>query len=518
MPPGAPDLPTTTSRRPTLEDTAPGPTSGSSSATRSPEASPTPGRLRSASLKLLESTPPLGVWQASGFAASKAPTLDEIRRGSYTEEGWLEEGQLEQRGHTPHEIHRRKLKRVESARRQSTSAANTALHETTEEHTGAEPFPTTPRASTWSNGRDASPRSQTTFTVGGAADTRIKTPTSSSSIPTAPASGPDSTGLYPNGYRFPPKPTWKQSLYIGMKAFWSFFCTPLGFLVTIYSLNVVAWGAMIFFVLLNAAPALCHPGGCNGEYSLRKIWIEIDSQVLNGLFCVTGFGLAPWRFRDLYWLIQWRVFKNKNGFRRLAGVNAGWFRLPGSDQLPEDLGPPATKNKTKQTKAAQTSVSGTPPEQVDLTPLLKNPALPLPPSKIPPAPLTGFRAPPSKPYLLDVVVYVFILNTLFQVVLAAFMWTMTRFNRPSWATGLFICLGCISGMVAGWITYREGKRVKQVEGVKPSKWLAVEDQEADLELGVQSGHGMSAVLGEQLAATEQRGVEKRVKSREGPGH
>ena len=60
---------------------------------------------------------------------------------------------------------------------------------------------------------------------------------------------------------------------------------------------------MLFFLLLNAAPAMCHPS-CNDDYSSRKIWLEIDSQILNALFCVTGFGLAPWRFRDFYWMVR----------------------------------------------------------------------------------------------------------------------------------------------------------------------------------------------------------------------
>ena len=56
------------------------------------------------------------------------------------------------------------------------------------------------------------------------------------------AVGPDETGTYPNGYRFPKKHTWTQSLAIGSKAFLKFALTPIGFIITIYGLNVVAWG------------------------------------------------------------------------------------------------------------------------------------------------------------------------------------------------------------------------------------------------------------------------------------
>lgn len=78
----------------------------------------------------------------------------------------------------------------------------------------------------------------------------------------------------------------------GFKAARKFVSFPTGFLITIYGLNVVAWGAMLFFLLLKTAPAMNHPDGGDADSSPRKIWLEIDSQILNALFCVTGFGLA----------------------------------------------------------------------------------------------------------------------------------------------------------------------------------------------------------------------------------
>ena len=106
-----------------------------------------------------------------------------------------------------------------------------------------------------------------------------------------------------NGYVPPPKLPWTTATVVGLKGFWKWFLTPLGFLVTIYSLNVVAWGGMLFLLLCNAAPAMCHPT-CNDLHSARRIWIEIDSQILTGLFCVTGFGLIPWRFRT-FMRVRW---------------------------------------------------------------------------------------------------------------------------------------------------------------------------------------------------------------------
>ena len=81
---------------------------------------------------------------------------------------------------------------------------------------------------------------------------------------------------------------------------------------------------MLFFLLLNAAPAMCHPS-CNDDYSSRKIWLEIDSQILNALFCVTGFGLAPWRFRDFYWMVRC-YSHNQHAMRRLYDQNKAWLK------------------------------------------------------------------------------------------------------------------------------------------------------------------------------------------------
>lgn len=123
------------------------------------------------------------------------------------------------------------------------------------------------------------------------------------------------------------KHTWTRTLLNGFKAFYKLASTPTGFLMTLYGLHIVAWGAMLFFLLLDAAPAMDHPNKDSNE-SPMKIWLEIDSQILNALFCVTGFGLAPWRFRDLWWLYQARLKHNRNAMERLEEQNRAWFRPP----------------------------------------------------------------------------------------------------------------------------------------------------------------------------------------------
>lgn len=70
---------------------------------------------------------------------------------------------------------------------------------------------------------------------------------------------------------------------------------------------------------------------------------------------------------------------------------------------------------------------------------------------------------------MDFVVWMNMWNTFFQVVLCFYMYHYNRYERPSWATGTFVALGCIVAGVAGIMMYHEGKNVKKVEGVPAPK-------------------------------------------------
>ncbi|KAG0128049.1 hypothetical protein HOY82DRAFT_541592 [Tuber indicum] len=216
---------------------------------------------------------------------------------------------------------------------------------------------------------------------------------------------------------------WWQTTLNGLKAFWKFFTKPMGFFITIYMLNVVAWGGMLFLLLCNAAPAMCVPD-CNDIDSPRRIWIEIDSQILNALFCVTGFGLVPWRFRDLYFLLRWRLFSDKRALHKLEVIHGGWFRGPSG------------------VNTAHTT--------------------------------TGQVAPLTKSWKMDYVVWLYAWNTFFQCALSGFMWGMNRYNRPSWSTGLFVALACIVAGMAGGQVWWETKQVKAVEGERIVEKVEIE--------------------------------------------
>lgn len=180
---------------------------------------------------------------------------------------------------------------------------------------------------------------------------------------------------------------------------------------------------MLFFLLLKAAPAMCNPS-CDDDYSPREIWLEIDSQILNALFCVTGFGLAPWRFRDYYWMVRSVHWHDQNAMRRLFNQNKAWFRPPAWFQENEGQRGDGAEKQT----------------------------------------FTGETAPPTSMWKLAFTVWMMVLNTVFQVVLCYYMWHYNRFDRPTWATGTFIALGCGVAMLAGLMSWWEGRKVKKIEG------------------------------------------------------
>lgn len=271
------------------------------------------------------------------------------------------------------------------------------------------------------------------------------------------------TEPYDNGYHFPPSYPTGEAFKHGTIAFLRYSITPMGFGVVLYGLNVVAWGGMLFLLLCNASPAMCYPT-CNDINSPRRVWIEYDSQVLTALFSLTGFGLAPWRFRDLYYLLKYRLGHQQDALRRLAGIHRDWFRLPGSSAMAADVGPENVEDRLNQGEISPATV-------------------PKPANKIPDAPLTGERAPPTKVWKMDFMIWNMVWNTLFQCVLSGVMWGMNRFDRPSWSTGLFVALGCIVAAVGGITMFIEGRHVKAIEGVP----LTDRDRERlarDLQAGV----------------------------------
>lgn len=394
-----------------------------------------------------ESSLPLGFTDATGQVIAALPTPNDIKTGNYTSDGWSSSGQRR------NSYAQRSLSRTTTnatARRPSQAAELPTINAGTSPEDEVQSIPTDIKTANRINGLKRPAIAEQPVAPNRTASGNPLDPLDiieDADATPSPHVPHDPSIPYPNGYQFPPKhSTWK-SIQIGLKAFGKFVITPFGFLITIYGLNVVAWGGMLFLVLVGAAPAMCHPS-CSDINSPAKIWLEIDSQILNALFCVTGLGLIPWRFRDLYYLLQYRLQKKESGIRRLAGIHNGWFRLKGSEDIPVDFDPKTAMGV---------------PDGVDES------ALALPVKKSPPAPLTGLRAPASKYWKLDFMIWCYVWNTFLQIALCGVMWGLNRFNRPGWTTGLLISLACIVAMAGGYMGFREGKAVKKIEGVPVSE-------------------------------------------------
>ncbi|KAI4182191.1 MAG: hypothetical protein L6R41_006139 [Letrouitia leprolyta] len=493
------------------------------------------GRLRSASLKFLESNPPSGMWHATGDALAKAPLPNEIRRGSYSHNGW--DGELQRQYSNVSEESAQRVSRQNSDRlsRQSSGPTPGTLtktptaqldthHESHEEvqddvrgkdpeddfsnffgrgemsDQSYVPKPKRPIPKDTSDddldsldekkphfhkkglpNQFADPINEKSSSKASLTAQNRQSSSSSSEPPALVPTGPDANGIYPNGYKFPPKHTWGEATLIGLKGFWKFTLTPLGFLIVLYGLNVIAWGGMLFLLLIGGGNKyMCYPPGSHGEKdcnnidSPRRIWIEIDSQILNALFCVTGFGLVPWRFRDLYYLLKWRVGKRYDGLRKLAGIHRSWYRLPGSEGLPVDT---AASNMRLEYETSNPA----------------HPAVPIPAKKAPEQPLTGIRAPPTSLWKLDYVIWAYVLNTFLQAVLSGFMWGMNRYDRPPWSTGLFVALACTVAGLGGLMVFQEGKRVKGVEGIPVGEAVVLKDIEKGVVEGKKNKKGNGVV-------------------------
>ncbi|KIM93472.1 hypothetical protein OIDMADRAFT_61618 [Oidiodendron maius Zn] len=403
--------------------------------------------IHSTHRKFLGSSAPLGFFHASGALASSLPSVSDVKKGKYNSDGWSGPGQ----------------------RRNSQAHRNSDFHILNSSGKQLMTAKVAPRTRPFSV---PEPMTEIEITRSEDKETRTRTCRKAESllVKDNPASEARDLTLsqavlhdpkvsYANGYQFPPKHTLGKSITIALHAFWKFFLTPFGFIITIYSLNVVAWGGMLFIVLIGGAPAMCHPK-CSDIHSKAKVWIEITSQIINALFNVTGLGLIPWRFRDLYYLLKWRIYHDESALRCLAGINRDWFRLQGSQDIPIHF------------DQKQDSIPSNLSESIFALPI----------DKTPDPPLTGERAQPTPYWKLDFYIWCYVWNSILQIVLDGIMWGLNRFNRPGWATGLFISLACIVAAAGGFVVFKAGRIVKKVEGVPVSEEdQAILKQMRDLE-------------------------------------
>ncbi|KAF5387704.1 hypothetical protein D9615_000499 [Tricholomella constricta] len=234
-----------------------------------------------------------------------------------------------------------------------------------------------------------------------------------------------------------------------MKGVWSFLKTPMGasyfaeqIFTAIYGFLVVFWGAAI--VLFVGKLINFHNPNTQG------FWVEVASQVENGLFTVTGIGLIPYRVWDTY-RIFW-IWHYKRKTRKLR-TKAGLPQLFDEDDLPDPKYDPNYVHNNENFDTLRLGIGPTEQKRTELV-------------------VTGphshtiynfFQAFPINTALL-----ICLLNdgnSIFQIMLCGTMWGLDRFQRPAWSTGILIPCSFLCGIFAAVFIWRGGQKTKRVAEV-----------------------------------------------------
>ncbi|KAJ3789499.1 hypothetical protein GGU10DRAFT_260500 [Lentinula aff. detonsa] len=204
-----------------------------------------------------------------------------------------------------------------------------------------------------------------------------------------------------------------------LKGVWSFLKTPLGIVTGIYGFLVVFWGAAIVFFLLKIINF--HNANTQG------FWVEVSSQVVNGLFSVTGIGFIPFRVLDTYRISK--IYSYKRRTRELR-ARTGLPQLLDEDDLPDPIYDPnyvhvLTDEEQKDLHRQQVKFHHS---------------------------QTWYKPHGTETHRAFPIGYALLIcclndgNSIFQIILCGTMWGLNRFERPAWSTGILIPLGFICGI------------------------------------------------------------------------
>ncbi|KAH8105900.1 golgi-body localization protein domain-containing protein [Cristinia sonorae] len=224
-----------------------------------------------------------------------------------------------------------------------------------------------------------------------------------------------------------------------MRGVWSFLKTrecP----VSHSSLRLlVFWGAGI--VLFLAKIINLHNEVTQG------FWVELCQQVETGLFTATSIGLIPFRALDTFRICKIWWYKRKT---RKLRAQAGLPQLYDEDDLPD---PVYDENYVHVLSEA---------EQADLH--YQQYKFSQSQTWYRPHGTQTHRAFP-----ISIALTIAILNDLnsfFQILLSACMWSMNRFERPAWTTATTLPAAFVAGILAGVYIWWGGKKTKRNEAVE----------------------------------------------------
>ncbi|KAJ7129559.1 hypothetical protein C8R44DRAFT_872815 [Mycena epipterygia] len=221
-----------------------------------------------------------------------------------------------------------------------------------------------------------------------------------------------------------------------MKGVWAFLKTPLGE-STVFC--VVFWGAAIVIFLLKIINL--HNSNTQG------FWVEVSSQVENGLFTVTGIGLIPSRVLDTYRIYWIWHYKRRT---RMLRAKAGLPKLFDEDDLPDPAYDPNYVHvlNDKEQKFLHR-------QQVKFQ-----------------RHQTWYRAHGTethRAFPINTALLICCLNdgnSIFQIMLCATMWSLDRFQRPAWSTGCLIPASFLCGILSAVFIAIGGNHTKRIERVK----------------------------------------------------
>ncbi|KAJ6628727.1 hypothetical protein B0H10DRAFT_1989020 [Mycena sp. CBHHK59/15] len=256
-----------------------------------------------------------------------------------------------------------------------------------------------------------------------------------------------------------------------MKGVWAFLKTPLGVITGIYGFCVVFWGAAI--VLFLAKIINLHNSNTQG------FWIEVSSQIENGLFTVTGIGLIPSRVLDTYRIYWIWHYKRRT---RMLRAKAGLPELFDVDDLPDPAYDPnyvhvLTDKEQKDLHRQQVKFQRH---------------------------QTWYRAHGTethRAFPINTALLICCLidgNSIFQIMLCATMWSLDRFQRPPWSTGILIPASFLCGIGSAVFIVIGGNHTKRIEKVKERLRAALAMEHPTTHASETRGNGSADVDTEKL--------------------
>ncbi|WVF68829.1 hypothetical protein IAT40_003602 [Kwoniella sp. CBS 6097] len=232
--------------------------------------------------------------------------------------------------------------------------------------------------------------------------------------------------------------TKRQKIKRGLQGLWTFVKTPMGAITAIYGFLVAFWGAGIVLFLLGWIPT--------SSKERKSVWVEICSQVENGLFTVTGVGLIPWRAIDTYRMSRiWTLRERSRRLRKKRG-------LPAIEDLNDLPDPELIKDYVEVLSEKDRKELRYQQEKFAISQTWYRPHA-----------TATHRAFPMKWALWNTILMDG--NSFFQCILCGCMWGMTWRERPAWTTGCLIPLSFLCGIGAALLIWQGSARTKKTPAV-----------------------------------------------------